>query len=179
MYLSTYLCLSHRAPTILDPPTSRLSSPAVLHIPALGIAEIIITLKRSPLALDGHQPWRLNVSIYVSWECPGLLPRTSSLEARLLLREVFASSNRSAPTITGMITRRRCFSSMDIKVFMFEKFFFLFFFFIIISVVYERISSDILAHRTRCEDIMLLYSMIIRAIDSKFQLVWWLIMLKW
>ena len=42
-------------------------------------------------------------------------------EARLLLREVFAS-NRSAPTITGMITRPpRCCCSMDIKVFMFEN----------------------------------------------------------
>lgn len=145
MYLSTYLCLSHRAPTILDPPTSRLSSPAVLHIPALGIAEIIITLKRSPLALDGHQPWRLNVSIYVSWECPGLLPRTSSLETRLLLREVFASSNRSAPTITEMITRRWCFSSMDIKVFMFEKFFFfiLFFYYYYFCCVWKNIKRYI------------------------------------
>lgn len=166
--------LSHRAPTILDP-TSRLSSPAVLHPRSGNSRDYYYFEAKSSCSLDGHQPWRLNVSIYVSWECPGLLPRTSSLEARLLLREVFAS-NRSAPTITGMITRRRCCTSMDIKVFMLENISFILI--IIISVVRSSIKDTYIYISARRYDVAL-FDDYVRAIDSKFQSVWrWLITLN-
>lgn len=86
----------------------------------------------------------------------------------MLLREVFAS-NRSAPTITGMITRRRCCTSMDIKVFMLENISFILI--IIISVVRSGIKDIYIYISARRYDVAL-FDDYVRAIDSKFQSVW-------
>lgn len=121
--------------------------------------------------------------LYTSLEnALGLLPRTSSLEARLLLREVFAP-NRSAPTITGMITRRlgvavrwilRCLCS---RIFFFYSFFS---FFLLFSILFRKEYQGYPRRIKHRGDTMLLHSTIIRAIDiqSFNQFGWWFITLN-